>query len=142
VNDRESFVVSFAQQPAKARLAGAFKLNGTPSITFTQGLAWIDAETYQIVRVRSDLLTPLPQVRLERQTTEIDFGAVQFKKISQEFWLPQRVSVAVDWNGKHLRNEHQYSDFKLFNVDATEKEDKRKDTPPPSKDKTGSNVPL
>lgn len=142
VNDRDTFVISFAQQPAKARLAGAFKLNGTPSMTFTQGLAWIDAESYQIVRVRSDLLTPLPQVRLERQTTEIDFGAVHFKKISQEFWLPQRVSVAVDWNGKHLRNEHQYSDFKLFNVNATEKEEQRKEAPPPAKDKTGPSAPL
>ena len=142
VNDRDSFVVSFAQQPGKARLAGAFKLNGAPSMTFTQGLAWIDTESYQVVRVRSDLLTPLPQVHLERQTTEIDFGAVRFKKISQEFWLPQRVSVAVDWNGKHLRNEHQYTDFELFSVNATEKEDQRKEPAEPSKDKTGPSAPL
>jgi hypothetical protein len=27
----------------------------------------------------------------------------------------------VDWNGKHLRNEHHYSDFMLFNVQATDK---------------------
>jgi len=142
VNGRDSLVVSFAQKPGKARLAGAFKLNGTPSMTFTQGLAWIDAETYQIVRVRSDLLMPLPQVHLERQTTEIVFAEVHFKKISQDFWLPQRVTVAVDWNGKHLLNEHQYSDFKLFNVNASEKDDQRKDSGQPSKDKGDSSLPF
>ena len=33
-------------------------------------------------------------------------------------------AVTVDWNGKHLRNEHLYSGFKLFQVAATEKQGK------------------
>jgi hypothetical protein len=33
----------------------------------------------------------------------------------------------VDWNGKHLRNEHRYSEFKLFNVEATDKPGKPKE---------------
>ena len=41
--------------------------------------------------------------------------------MAEGFWLPQQVTVAVDWNGKHFRNEHRYSEFKLFNVEATEK---------------------
>jgi hypothetical protein len=40
--------------------------------------------------------------------------------------VPQQVTVTVDWKGKHLRNEHRYSEFKLFNVEATEKQGKRK----------------
>jgi len=43
------------------------------------------------------------------------------------FWVPQQVTVSVDWNGKHLRNEHRYSEFKLFQVEATEKNGKRKE---------------
>jgi len=35
--------------------------------------------------------------------------------------------VTVDWNGKHLRNEHHYSEFKLFQVEATEKQGKPKE---------------
>jgi hypothetical protein len=121
VNGRDTYVVAFAQQPGKARLNGAFKFGQISMTTLSQGLAWIDSQTYQITRLRKDLLRPLPEVNLERETTEIAFGEVHFKGLAEGFWLPQQVSVAVDWNGKHFRNEHHYSDFKLFNVDATEK---------------------
>lgn len=123
---REYYVVAFAQYPGKARVCGGFRVNGVPSSTYFQGLAWIDAGNYEIVRLRQDLLAPLPEIRLERQTTEIDFGAVRFKKFTEEFWLPQRVAVAVDWSGKRLRNEHRYSKFELFNVSATENENQRR----------------
>jgi hypothetical protein len=121
VNGRDTYVIAFAQQPGKARLNGTFKSGQTTMKTFSQGLAWIDSQSYQITRLRTDLLKPLPEVYLERETTEIAFGEVHFKGMAEGFWLPQQVTVAVDWNGKHLRNEHQYSEYKLFNVEATEK---------------------
>ncbi|HME00581.1 MAG TPA: hypothetical protein VKM93_25020 [Terriglobia bacterium] len=139
---REYYVVAFAQYPGKARIAGGFRVNGETKPTYFQGLAWIDAGSYEIVRLRQDLLSPLPEVRLERQSTEIDFGAVRFKQIAAEFWLPQRVSVAVDWNGKRLRNEHRYSKFELFNVSATEDENQRRTpTTPASKVETAPGTP-
>jgi hypothetical protein len=95
--------------------------------TFTQGLAWIDSQSYQITRLRTDLLKPLPELKLERETTEIAFGEVRFKGRAEGFWVPQQVTVTVDWNGKHLRNEHRYSEFKLFNVEAVEKRGKVKE---------------
>jgi len=142
LDGKEYYVVAFAQYPGKARLAGAFRVNGAPLSFYFQGLAWIDAETYEIVRMRQDLLAPLPKIHLERETTEIDFGAVRFKKFTEEFWLPQRVSVAVDWNGKRLRNEHRYSKFELFNVNATEDENQRHNPEAPaSKVETGPGTP-
>jgi tetratricopeptide (TPR) repeat protein len=121
INDRETYVVAFAQQPAKARLSGNFKLGDNTMPTFSQGLAWIDTSTYQILRLRTDLLRPLPEVKLSKETTEIDFGEQHFKDIAEAFWLPREVTVSVDWNGKSLRNTHEYSDFKLFNVAQTNK---------------------
>jgi len=121
VNGRANYVIAFAQQPAKARLNGAFKLGNVSMTTFSQGLAWIDSQNYQITRLRTDLLKPLPDIKLERETTEIAFGEVRFKGVAGAFWLPQQVAVTVDWNGKHFRNEHRYSEFKVFNVQATEK---------------------
>jgi hypothetical protein len=121
IGGRSTYVIAFAQQPGKAHVHGAFKFRDLALPTFTQGLAWIDSETYEIVRLRTDLLAPLAEVKLERQTTEIAFAKVEFKSIGREFELPQQVTVNVDWNGKHLQNEHRYSDFRLFNVEAVEK---------------------
>ncbi len=127
VDGRDTYVIAFAQQPGKARLTGAFKHGQISMRTLSQGLAWVDSESYEITRLRTDLLMPLSEVNLERETTEIAFGEVHFKGIAGGFWLPQQVTVTVDWNGKHLRNEHHYSEFQLFNVEATDKPGKPKE---------------
>jgi hypothetical protein len=121
VDGKETYVVAFAQQPMKTKLSGTFTEGRTSTTTYIQGLAWIDAQNYQIVRLRTDLLKPLPEVKLERQTTEIDYQEVHFKNSSQGFWLPREVTVTVDWNGKRLHNQHQYSDFRLFDVRMNER---------------------
>ena len=126
VNGRDAYVIAFAQQPAQARLNGGFKSGEMMIPTFSQGLAWVDAESYEITRLHTDLLMPLPEVKLERATTEIAFGEVQFKGLGKGFLVPRQVTVTVDWKGKHLRNEHRYSEFKLFHVEATEKPGKPK----------------
>lgn len=130
IHSRNTYVIAFAQQPAKARMKGAFRTSTTYAPTFSQGLAWIDPETYQILRLRTDLLLPVPEVRLDRETTQIDFGEVRFNQLPEAFWLPQEVTVTVAWAGKRLRNKHLYSDFKLFNVESTQKLGKP-ETPPP-----------
>jgi len=121
VSGRDTYVIAFAQQPGKARFYGIFRIDANVVTTFSQGLAWVDSESYEITRLRTDLLVPLSEVNLERETTEIALGEVHFKGIAEGFWLPEQVTVTVDWNGKHLRNEHRYSEYKLFHVEATEK---------------------
>jgi hypothetical protein len=121
VNNRSTFVVAFAQIPGKAHFSGKFRQENTTVTTLSQGLAWIDSSTYEIIRLHTDLLTPLPELRLEGEATNIDFKEVHFKTLGGVLWLPDEVTVTLDWNGRVLRNRHEYSDFKIFNVDATEK---------------------
>jgi hypothetical protein len=126
VKGRNTFVIAYAQEPAKSRLSGNFQRGMDMNTTYSQGLAWIDSENYQIIRLTSDLLRPLPLVRLEKITTEIDFSEVQFKQPGQKFWLPDAVTVTLDWNGRVYRNHHVYSDFLVSNVDSTQKIEKPK----------------
>ena len=135
INGQDTLVIAFAQRPEKARLYGVFKMGDTSMPTFSQGLAWVDSKTYEILRLRTDLLRPLPEVRLEKETTEIDFSENHFKSIAEAFWLPREVKVSVDWNGKSLLNKHEYSDFKLFNVGATQKIEKPKEAEQGSQEK-------
>lgn len=121
MNGRNTYVVAFAQIPEKAHFNGVFRKGTTSVITLSQGLAWIDPDTYRIIRIHSDLLAPLPELRLESETLSIDFNEVHFTSVKAALWLPEDVTVTLDWNGKLLRNRHEYSDFKIFNVDASEK---------------------
>ena len=113
-------VIAFAQRPARAQICGSFNNGKTTKMTYVQGLAWIDDTTHQIVHLKTDLLYPLPQVKLDKQTTEIDFGEVQFASFPQKFWLPHDVTVTMDWAGQRFRNNHHYSDYLVFNVEQKE----------------------
>jgi hypothetical protein len=117
VNGVPTYIVAFAQRPAESRIYGSFQIGNVSRQTYFQGLAWVDASTYQIVRLTTDLLTPMPQVKLNKERTDIEFSEVQFTKAKQAFWLPRQVTVTLDWDGHTLRNSHQYSDFHVFKVD-------------------------
>lgn len=121
LNGRDTFVMAFEQIPARSRIPGLFQSGRNVQATFKQGMVWIDARNYQIIHLVSDLLTPLPQIKLDKLGTQIDFDKVQLDQKTQAFWLPVQVIVTVHWDGRVLRNTHVYSDFKLFNVRVSQK---------------------
>jgi VWFA-related protein len=118
VNGHATEVVYFAQIPGKARIKQGLKTDIRSLQILIQGLAWIDSGSNQIVRMRTELLVPHDDPDLRMETTESRFTAVHFKDISQAFWLPEVVTVTVNWQGMVFRNSHRYSDFQLFRVDT------------------------
>jgi len=58
---------------------------------------------------------------LDRETTSINFREMRLSRAKKVLWLPEEVTVALDWNGKCVRNQHKYSDFQVFGVDASER---------------------
>jgi hypothetical protein len=121
LDGRPCHVVAFAQDPGKAQMYERFNADKDSVLVLFQGLAWVDAENYRIVRLRTDLLQPQPQIRLRRQTTEIKYAPVEFKQVAAAMWLPSEVAVTVEWKGRTFRNLHKYSDFKVFNTEFKEK---------------------
>ncbi|HTG59407.1 MAG TPA: hypothetical protein VMG63_08370 [Terriglobia bacterium] len=121
VEGRDDLILAFAQRPETAEVLESFRIGQVGTVVLIQGLAWVDASTYQIRRLRTDLLKPLPLIHLDRQTTDISFKQVSFTDVKTDVWLPRQVAVTVDWNGRVYRNWHTYSDFKLFNVEARQK---------------------
>jgi VWFA-related protein len=119
VDGHAAEVVYFAQIPGKARIKQALKTDIRSLQILIQGLAWIDSGSSQIVRMRTELLVPHDDPDLRMETTESRFTAVHFKDVSQAFWLPEVVTVTVNWQGMVFRNSHRYSDFQLFRVNAT-----------------------
>lgn len=117
-------ILAFAQKPETAELITSFHLVEGTAVILVQGLAWVDPESYQILRMRTDLLVPRPDIRLDRQTTEIEFGEVRFEQVARRLRLPRKVVVTVDWQQTVYRNQHSYSDFSLL-ADEMRKENKQ-----------------
>jgi VWFA-related protein len=121
--ESRAYVIAFAQRPGVADVVGEFgptAMRPGAQLLY-QGFAWVDPQTYQIVRMKTDLLAPRDDVMLARVSSEIWFNEMHFKTIAEAFWLPQEVEVALEFNGKLYRNRHRYSDYQVLTVAAHDK---------------------
>lgn len=123
----DTYVVAFAQQPGLANIFVTFSGPGGKKVRMLmQGIAWIDKSNFQIIRMRTDLLAPHPEISLDRQSTEVSFSPVQLPDVAAPLWLPNEVKVALkfrSYGGQrkqfyelNFRNEHHYSDYHRYRV--------------------------
>jgi hypothetical protein len=118
VDGHKCHVIAFAQSPDTARLKVTLTEGLVSYKVFLQGLAWIDATSYQIIRMYTELLPDLSVRAIKKQTTEVTFGEVHFKRIDVSFWLPREVVVNTDWSGRKFRNYHRYSGYQLYSSET------------------------
>lgn len=125
LGERDTYVVAFAQKPGEATQFVTMRSTHIEGVhMLMQGIAWIDKANFQIVRMRTDLLAPRPEVSLDRQTTEVSFDPIQLQDISSPLWLPADVKVFLEIKEAMLsgpvqlrfRNEHHYSDYRRYRV--------------------------
>lgn len=89
-----AFLVAFAQIPGITKLTHGFKPNPWTQVTVHfQGLIWVDANRYQILRIHTELLEVPEAIGLQRESSDIDFAAVSFPGAPQAYWLPREVRV-------------------------------------------------
>jgi hypothetical protein len=86
-----------------------------------KGRVWVAADSYQVMRMETDLVKPIEEIALRRDHVIIDYRAVPFPKRHMQLWLPERVDLYVDLNGQRSHRRHSFSNFELFWVDLNEK---------------------
>jgi VWFA-related protein len=119
VAGHETEVVAFAQIPRKAQLIN-HHITRYGSVPFlSQGIVWVDVATHQIVWARADLLKPLRMIGLKQETTMVELAETTLAGSPHTFWLPQKVKVFVNSGGHYFRDQHTYSNFRLFRVEST-----------------------
>jgi VWFA-related protein len=108
--------VAFAEHIEPVAVMGRFTLGEASIPILLQGVAWIRSSDYQIVKMRTDLLAPLPDAALKQVTTVVLFARNQFPDSPTGFWLPQKVDVKVGLGPYLFSNRHKYSDYRMFRV--------------------------
>jgi hypothetical protein len=121
INGRKTEVIAFAGHPVREAVSGDYVLFGKPIPLIVQGVAWIDAASFEILRMHTDLLAPLTFAGLPRLSTDVVFRQVTFRKGALVYWLPQVVDVTAEFYGRTYHNRHTYSDYQLFSVESGEK---------------------
>jgi len=119
MRNQSCLVVGFAQNPDRVRRVSGLHLGGKNVPLLFQDLAWIDPETFHILRVTTWLLAPRMDIGLQSQVSTVDFYPVTPNGSERTLWLPRDVKVDVVYRGLEVCNNHHYSNFKLFRVEST-----------------------
>jgi hypothetical protein len=114
MDGQRTLVLAFAQKPQSVLSPAIFRYQGKTAPMFLQGVAWVDASDFRILRLRTDLLSPLPEVSLHRLTADIQFVPTRIEKVPSLLSLPREVTVTSDVSGSTLREIHKYSEYRRF----------------------------
>ena len=113
--------VDFRQRLDRPATMSALELGNTEYTLLLKGSAWIDRKNYQIVHMETDLLRPIPDIKLKMLHQSVDYGPVTFAGGAATLWLPKTAEVTADFRGKRLAERHIYSKFQIFSVNTQEK---------------------
>ena len=115
--------VHFRQRKDKPNTIRSYRsgLQGQGNPVALKGRAWIAADNYQVVRLETDMVAPMPQIRLAAEHINIEYAPVRFRHGELEMWLPASVEVYSDWKGHRTHRQHRFSNYLLFSVDDKQK---------------------
>jgi len=116
-----AYLLNFQQRLDRPNTMSAFSTRRGSYPVSLKGTAWVDASTFQVVHLETDLLSPIPELLLDFEHQSLDYGPVAFDARHVRLWLPQSVDVNVHLSGKQFSARHSYSNYQLFVVDTGQK---------------------
>jgi predicted esterase len=116
MNGHSTAVVGFTQIPDRVKYPGHVTFGDSTIPVLFQGIAWIDESTFRIVRIRTDMLVPRPDIYLSMLSRDVLFSEVriQASEISESFWLPEEVDIIWDFEGQTVSQKHRYTEYHLY----------------------------
>jgi len=118
VHGRQTEVVAFTQVPERVKVPGVIRGADGDVPMLQQGLVWVDEETSRILRIRTDLLMPLPQINTTRLTSTVEYSEVHLPGLEERLWLPRRVELLWTMNARNGGEIHRYSNYRLYKADV------------------------
>jgi hypothetical protein len=114
IGRRKTYVLAFSQIPEDLGLGAVIEYSSGQCSTPLQGVAWIDQSTFQIVRMQTDLLTPLPDIQLYEHRSMLTYGSVKIAGLQLLLWLPSDVKTTWQTAFHFGEESHRYSHYRLF----------------------------
>jgi Tfp pilus assembly protein PilF len=121
--DSLAWQVHFSQRPGKPIRLRGYRIGARGSTVgiALKGRAWIQKDNLQVVRMETDLVAPLPEIKLAAEHQDIEFGPVKFRKEKEALWLPASADIYFDLHGHKFRRRNSFNDYLLFAVDDKQK---------------------
>ena len=137
-HEQAAWLVRFQQREDKPARIHDYRVGGDIYAMRLKGRAWITADKFQIVRIESELINPMPKIRLRSEQQVVEYGPVRFQAKNEELWLPKSAEIYLDFRKHRYFRRHSFDHYMLFSVDAVEK---RTEPKPPSIEPTEKQLP-
>jgi tetratricopeptide (TPR) repeat protein len=111
----------FRQRPDKPSRLRDYSVGGQTFPVSLRGRAWVAVDTFQVVSLETDIVSPIPEIRLKAEHTSIEYMPVKFQSHHQELWLPESAELFFDYAGHRMHRRHHFRDYMLFSVDEKQK---------------------
>jgi tetratricopeptide (TPR) repeat protein len=126
---KPAWLVRFQQREDRPNHMQSYLLGDVAYPVSLKGRAWISADSFQVMRIESDMVRPMPQIQLFAEHMVADYAPVLFRKTGQEFWLPQTAEVYMYFRLQRYYHKHTFDKYMLFSVDAQDKVHEAKQDP-------------
>jgi tetratricopeptide (TPR) repeat protein len=124
-----AWLVHFRQRDDKPAHIHDYRVGSQVYALKLKGRAWISADKFRILRIESELATPVPQIHLASEHQIVEYGPVPFPKRNMQLWLPQSAEIYLDFRRHRYYRKHSFDHYMLFSVDADEKRKEPKEQP-------------
>ena len=128
---KPAWLVHFQQRDDRPNHMQAYLVGTNRYPVNLKGRAWIAGDTFQIMRIESDMMNPMPQIALLAEHTATEYAPVPFPKRNMNFWLPQSAEVYMQFRGQRIYRKHSFEKYMLFSVDAEDKVQAKHETGAP-----------
>lgn len=127
------WLVHFRQRDDRPARIHDYKVGGQTYAVKLKGRAWITTDKFQIVRIESELVSPMKPIQLLSEHQIVEYGPVPFQKKNMELWLPKTAEIYFDFRHHRYYRRHSFDHYMLFAVDADEKRKEPQATRPGGK---------
>ena len=122
-NGQLAWQVHFLQRKDRPNVLRSYRtgMEGQSHPVALKGRAWIGVDSYQVVRMETDLVAPLPEIQLALDHIAVEYTPVRFQQGQVEMWLPQSAEVFYQWRSRRIHRRHTFSNYMLFSVEDKQK---------------------
>jgi len=107
----------------------AIRIGGAMYLPRLKGRAWVASDRFEVLRMETDLVSPIPQIDFNLEHLVINYAPVEFNSRSVRLWVPANTALYVAYRGHRYERMHTFNNFHPFSVDSDE-QFKKPQTPP------------
>jgi hypothetical protein len=117
--DQPAWLVRFEELPDDPRHLSQLVMKGKSYSLNLRGRAWILADSYQLVRLETDIARPIPEIKLRIQHEIVEY--IPFRTSSERtLMLPSTVEIYMDFLDHRFYRRITYDNFQVFSVNVHE----------------------